>query len=306
MIKTAIRSAYLLVLATLLLLLWDKFPIGDVIKIFSGFSLPQFVLLIALSIAATIINCQFWLYSVKFVSGAHLPWMNGLSQISILGMGKYLPGGLLGLIGRHALLKTKGLSHGQGVLAAATEQVTTLHGGICVFLIFTVISSMAEPLPLLLSAASLLCITVIPFPLMVTLSKRFLRIPRFKNLFSLFEVPFRQYYTLLALGVSGWLLQGVIFFIFGWLTTSIPIEDWPELLSIQALSVLSGLIAIFAPAGMGVREATLTGLAGHLTSTDVLLALAIAHRAWLVAWDLLVGAIGLVLIKHEMSVKNSS
>jgi uncharacterized membrane protein YbhN (UPF0104 family) len=97
----------------------------------------------------------------------------------------------------------------------------------------------------------------------------------------------------------GWAmpLYGVVWTIYGaafWLTARalfiVPAGDVPLYIGVFALSWAVGFVAIFAPGGVGVREAVIAGLlAGHLGEAKAIV-LAGASRIVLTAIDLALGA----------------
>ncbi len=63
-----------------------------------------------------------------------------------------------------------------------------------------------------------------------------------------------------------------------------------------ALSWVAGYLAVFAPAGAGVREAVMVAILGTQTKTSVALAVALITRALTVAADALTGGLALALV----------
>jgi uncharacterized membrane protein YbhN (UPF0104 family) len=63
-----------------------------------------------------------------------------------------------------------------------------------------------------------------------------------------------------------------------------------------ALSWVAGYVAVFAPAGAGVREAVMVAILGTQTKTSVALAVALVTRALTVGADALTGGLALALV----------
>jgi uncharacterized membrane protein YbhN (UPF0104 family) len=100
-----------------------------------------------------------------------------------------------------------------------------------------------------------------------------------------------------------WLAYGVAFWLFG---RALLGADAPALLPAAAAfigSYVAGIIAVFAPGGLGVREAALVVLLSPVTGPAPALLLAIASRLWLVALEILM-ALG-VLGWHRRGVPSS-
>lgn len=103
--------------------------------------------------------------------------------------------------------------------------------------------------------------------------------------------------------VLPWLAYGVAFWLFG---RAILGDAAPGLLPAAAVfigSYVAGIIAVFAPGGLGVREAALVALLSPIAGPAPALLLAIASRLWLVALEILT-ALG-VLAWHRTNVSSS-
>lgn len=88
-----------------------------------------------------------------------------------------------------------------------------------------------------------------------------------------------------------WLAYGMAFWLTARALFSVPGGDVPLYVGVFALSWAVGFVAIFAPGGVGVREAVIVGLlAGHLGEARAIV-LAAASRVVLTAIDLVLGAI---------------
>jgi hypothetical protein len=92
----------------------------------------------------------------------------------------------------------------------------------------------------------------------------------------------------------GWLIQSILFLLLleFLVSPNLSVQQWVLLSGMQCLSVLVGLLSIFAPAGIGVREAVLVALGMAILPKHDLLLVAVAHRLALMLWDFVVGFIG--------------
>lgn len=100
--------------------------------------------------------------------------------------------------------------------------------------------------------------------------------------------------------VLPWLAYGVAFWLFG---RALLGDAAPGLLPAAAVfigSYVAGIIAVFAPGGLGVREAAMVVLLSPITGPAPALLLAIASRLWLVALEIFT-ALG-VLLWHRRGV----
>jgi uncharacterized membrane protein YbhN (UPF0104 family) len=87
-----------------------------------------------------------------------------------------------------------------------------------------------------------------------------------------------------------WGLYGVAFWTTGRALFAVPASDLPRYIGVFALAWLAGLAAVFAPGGIGVREAVIVALlGGRLHQADAIV-LAATSRIVLTASDLVLGA----------------
>jgi len=103
--------------------------------------------------------------------------------------------------------------------------------------------------------------------------------------------------------VLPWIAYGVAFWLFGLALLG---DAAPSVLPAAAVfigSYVAGIIAVFAPGGLGVREAAMVILLSPVTGPAPALLLAIASRLWLVALEILT-ALG-VLAWHPRRVSSS-
>jgi hypothetical protein len=111
---------------------------------------------------------------------------------------------------------------------------------------------------------------------------------------------------LLRTGLRATVLYGAVWLLVGtslWLTARafvhVPDGDVPRYVGAFALAWLVGLVAIYAPGGLGVREAVLVGLLhGKLRSGDALV-VAAASRGVLTFVDLAAAAAGLAVLRRR-------
>jgi hypothetical protein len=94
-----------------------------------------------------------------------------------------------------------------------------------------------------------------------------------------------------------WLLVGASFWLTARAFVSVPTEDVPRYFGAFATAWVVGLVAIYAPGGVGVREAVLVGLLrGKIGSADAIV-IAAASRVVLTIVDLIGAAVGFVVLR---------
>jgi hypothetical protein len=100
--------------------------------------------------------------------------------------------------------------------------------------------------------------------------------------------------VILALSVLTWLLYGGAYWLFVTSLTPLRAGSLAPLVGVNALSFLAGFVVLFAPAGLGVRETTMTVLLGPLVPAGVAAVIALLSRLWTVAAEI-IGAIPAIL-----------
>jgi hypothetical protein len=110
--------------------------------------------------------------------------------------------------------------------------------------------------------------------------------------------PQGQFAAYVAGLVLPWLAYGVAFWLFG---RSLLGSEAPDLvLSIAAFtaSYVAGIVAVFAPGGIVVREAAMVAALAPQVGSDHALLLAVGSRIWLVALELITALIALAAVRR--------
>lgn len=102
---------------------------------------------------------------------------------------------------------------------------------------------------------------------------------------------------LMLLSLVLWGVQGVAFFLFVDSLVHVELPDILPLTGINAFAFVVGYVAFVAPAGIGVREATMASLLGGMLPGGAAAVVAIATRLWSIAAELLGVALVLLLVR---------
>ncbi|HET7228614.1 MAG TPA: hypothetical protein VFJ16_01295, partial [Longimicrobium sp.] len=100
---------------------------------------------------------------------------------------------------------------------------------------------------------------------------------------------------LLALYAATWVGYGAAFWLFVSSIAPVSRGAWPLLAGVNALAFVAGFVAVFAPGGIGVREAALASLLLPVFPGGVRVLIAAASRLWLVAAEMIGGVLVLAL-----------
>lgn len=105
---------------------------------------------------------------------------------------------------------------------------------------------------------------------------------------------------LMLLWIVNWILQGLAFFLFAGSLVHLDAGHILPLTGMNAFAFVAGYIAFVAPAGAGVREATMASLLAGVVPSGAAAIVAIAARLWMIAAELLGVALVLVLARRWM------
>jgi glycosyltransferase 2 family protein len=199
-------------------------------------------------------------------------WINAMSQL-----GKYVPGSVWHLVGRVAIYRRYGVPTSRGSAVIVVENVVLLVSGVCIgiALAFEAVAAAAfddvvavGPLGARHVVGTLLGLGtwwLLVWVLAPMLVRRF----SFEGVYDSGRI--------FVSGVAIWMLFGLAF----WML--LPVEQrslrmLPVAIGAYALAWTAGNVALFAPAGIGVREAVLVALLGPSLGVPVAIGAAASSR----------------------------
>ena len=106
---------------------------------------------------------------------------------------------------------------------------------------------------------------------------------------------------LMLLSLVHWAMNGIAFYLFADAIVRLELPDILPLTGIYAFAFVAGYIAFVAPAGIGVREATMASLLRGLIPSGAAAIVAIAARLWTIAAELF-GVVLVLLLVPERPV----
>ena len=102
---------------------------------------------------------------------------------------------------------------------------------------------------------------------------------------------------LMLLSLVNWGVQGLAFFLFAGSLVHLDASAAVPLIGMNAFAFVAGYLAFVAPAGAGVREATMASLLRVVLPSGAAAVVAIVSRLWLIAAELIGVVLVLALIK---------
>lgn len=249
---------------------------------------------------------SLWHYITK-INGCSIKYEKAVTSYLYSILGKYIPGKVFMLAARLTYYKEEDAPLSKVTVCFFIENVCTLLGAAMLFIVslFFFPNELLENykwLTLLLIAAFFVCVhpKIINFVLRLIgkIFKKDLEIP----------MKYSQMLKVVLLFIGNWLIVGFGFFI---LTKSIyPAAEWSQMLycaGIWGVSAIMGILAIFAPSGLGVREGIIVaGLMLIMPQSDAMV-ISVVSRLWQTIPELLLVVMAFVYSRiRKLSGKKGS
>ena len=262
------------------------------------------------AVSIVVAQLMFWLtYSLLWrrliirVALIDITLWESFRQLNLLNIGKYLPGKIWGVIARGASLSDKGVTATSAIVATCIEQTLVLHSAVVVsaILFASLHPSWATTTPALLSMMTLgLGSLLLKFAFRLYL---YLIKPN-ANVIDTQGIGLISTFTYLKFALGhclGWIVNGVLFagIYHAFFDVSPTLQLLDNLILANTIGVTLGFLAIFAPGGIGVREAATSGILTLVMPLEDAVMLAVLFRLWLLMTDILVGALVLLGARHR-------
>ena len=253
-------------------------------------------------LAAVIIHVLFWItlsYGWRRILGLHHhdrpSFLECFIQVSIVNIGKYMPGKVWGMLARGKYLNDKNFGVDNIVRSTYIEQLTFIHAAI---ILSALLFAALKPSPVSIALALALLPSIYLFvryqgSLLILLSRIAGKALGSRQINTSSIVSYREYSVLLLIYCLIWLLSGMVFSFlsFAFLNMEGALALVVLLIFVNTVSILSGFLAFFSPGGLGVREvigASMLSTAMTLGDAVILVTL---YRAWLIAADIISGGV---------------
>lgn len=240
-----------------------------------------------LHVAYLMLSAEVWRRMVAMLASRRPGFVDAYLQMSAVAVGKYIPGKVWGFVARVGQLRRDAVPTHLSIMSSVIEQILVLAGGGLVvvaaaFIVFPGYRLYIALLGILVIAGVVVVSWNIPA---VT---RWLRrddgdaeLPASAGFRPARLLQFSVAYAALWL-ISGFILGLIYFSLFDAVASA---RTFAAIVLANTTGFVVGFLAVFAPGGLGVREAaTVAVLAPFLPVREVLIA-AIALRAWIVLFD---------------------
>ena len=256
---------------------------------------PLLIPAVILQIIASGLFVAAWKVLLEVQSKSRFTFRECTAQIGVTLLGKYLPGKIWGLLGRSYLLTRRQLSGGDAMCLLITDQFITFYTGIMI----GVVALLAYYSPALAVAIALIGVATVP-----AVSRHYDHIigwllahgtALIRKLSPNFEagvicIQPRQFMLSFICYILHWLSTAAVLCLLfypaisadAWLNCSLIIAAIP-------LAMMSGFLAIWAPGGIGVREAVIVAILALQLPLELAATIAISYRLICILIDLVIG-----------------
>ncbi len=228
----------------------------------------------------------FWWRIIRDVLHAEVGWRVSVRLWYTSQLSRYLPGGVWNYFSRVYLFAGQGVPASQTALGLVLETVLSLMAQVLVFLL-------SLPFWLVQAAPFYWALLVLPVGLLLihpaVLRRMMGWVARLQGKTDLPppDLQPRWLFTVLGGYVVGAIVGGSAFFFFVRALYPVPLYLWPILVGMVNLAHTIGFLALLAPSGLGVREATLALMLSWLLPGPVGVVAALASRLWLLSGELI-------------------
>lgn len=264
----------------------------------ASFIVHPFPLLFSMIIFAFSYFIQIWAwYLITLKLGIALSGWETLESWFYSQLGKYLPGKVWLLLSRFYFYESKGKSKRMVSVALYFEMVTIILGAAFIFLASLLFLNEVETFRVTGRAGWIVACFIFG---LISLHPRVLQkiLNRILSLFGKepisLSISYPDLTVILLICILSWIVGGIGFSIFVHSVVSMPSHSILFLTGALAFSSTLGLIAVFAPSGLGVREGALVYLLSNLMPGAVAVIISILTRLWMTLIE--IGLIGVIYL----------
>lgn len=264
----------------------------------ASFTFRPFSLILSTLVFAFSYFIQIWAwYLITLRLGIAISWGETLEGWFTSQLGKYLPGKVWLLLGRFYYYESKGKSKKIISVALYFETVTLLVAAVLIFL--SALSFFRELGPFY-SGKQFWWLVLLCLFAFIFLHPRVLQkilnsfLLRFKRDPISLTISYPDILWILIVCIFVWGVEGFGFYLFVDSITPVSEKYILFLTGALAISTTLGLIALFAPSGLGVREGVLVILLSLVMATPVAVVISILTRLWMTLIE--IGLIGMVYL----------
>ena len=238
-----------------------------------------------------LLAATFWRFAVYVTTDKRLSMSESFRQLALVAVGKYVPGKVWGFLARGTALRqaettTKGVFAATFVEQWAMLMSAGLVGGL--LLLFTRPNQLFTVVALVAISTALFGNYLFRFG--IAFFNRVLKLLTTKDDTGMATpLAYRRYVALLTMHSLMWVLIGFVLasIYYAFSLQPFSFELCAALMLANTLGIVVGFVALFAPGGLGVREAVTTAMLLPYMSLEQAAVLSIAFRVWTTSIDVL-------------------
>ncbi|MGI9271391.1 MAG: lysylphosphatidylglycerol synthase domain-containing protein [Woeseiaceae bacterium] len=242
----------------------------------------------ALHLLFLLLSAEVWRRLVRALTATRTRFMQAYLQVAVITVGKYVPGKIWGFVARAGQMHREQVPLQKSIESGVVEQILVLAGSAIVSTGAAIVAFPESAVLVAILGATVLAAAIVATVNVPGLTRWIMR----KRGQDVSDTGGQDYHWIGLLRFSVgyaflWLISGVILAIiyFALFDVVVSAEKIAALILANTVGFVAGFFALFAPGGIGVREAVTTAaLTPFLPMHEALLA-AVAFRAWLVLFD---------------------
>ena len=248
-----------------------------------------------------LLSALFW-QGILATLGAEINYVQAWRTYYPPLLGKYIPGKVWAILGLAYFAVREGVSTEIAGVAAGLFQISALPGFSLAFLITVPFWSLApSQLQIILALSAVLAIVIVSHPRILFPVLNFIFRTTQKPEIEVNAHPLQIYRLLVVFSTAVSLVYGIAFTVFVRSLTLPNLSDYPMIAGSFCLAILLGLISIFVPAGMGVREGVLLAILSRQLSPDLAILITIGSRLWFTVAEVSFVVISWLLLRGKRS-----
>ncbi len=241
---------------------------------------PKFMFLAVITLFISLLYPVFiWKFILSSL-GENIFTLPALRIWFISNLGRYIPGKVLQMAGLIYFAAKEGVARSKAVQSVLYSQIVSNGLGIIMGFSLLFIRSSRATFPNVYHSAIILIVMfmiILWFPSFFLRSSNFVLL-KMKKQQIVKGLSNKDYVIFIFLHIINWIIMSTAFLLMAKSYTNISLSENPEVIFILPISWTLGLLAFFAPGGIGVREGSMTYLLSGIIPVQYALILPWLHR----------------------------
>ena len=248
-----------------------------------------------------IMQASLWHY-ITCLNMCSIKWFDAVVAYLYSILGKYIPGKVFMLLARIPPYEKENKSITKLSISFLIENVCTLLGAAFLFLfsLFFIPPEIAKGLDdykwgaIILVAVFFICIHPSFINFFLGILQKITKKDNMK-----IPMTYLQMLKVVLLFIFNWIVLGIGFYMLAYSIYKIPVSEMLYVSGVFGLSVIIGILAFFAPSGIGVREGILILGLSFIMPNEYAVIISIVSRLWMTISELSVVGIGFIVDKTK-------